>query len=342
MRSSRIRPPAAFVAALVAVALVAGSAAADDLSESKGFRKAVTLGRDPRTPGRLAVILECQWRQPRGRLARLRRIARLCRQQDDGRRLQRDDPGIPIPVQRRRHAADAAADQPDADDLCRRQRLRDDDVLGFDRVHDQGRVGGRPRPAECTGPGATTSGCEAADFAGMPAGSIALMQRGTCTFGQKTDNAIAAGAVAAIIFNDGGDAAASRSSMGPSEQGRTAPPSGPRSPWARILRNGITTGATGSTVTIRDRSRRGDADHPQRHRRNARRRPEPRRRRRRPPRQRPARSRDQRQRFRFLDGSSRSPRPMPRRQRHRGTRSGSSGSAPRNSDCLDRRRMSIR
>ena len=59
---------------------------------------------------------------------------------------------------------------------------------------------------QAPGPGATTSGCEAADFAGMPAGSIALMQRGTCTFGQKADNANAAGAVAAIIFNDGGDA----------------------------------------------------------------------------------------------------------------------------------------
>ena len=42
---------------------------------------------------------------------------------------------------------------------------------------------------QAPGPGATTSGCEAADFAGMPAGSIALMQRGTCTFGAKTDNA---------------------------------------------------------------------------------------------------------------------------------------------------------
>jgi hypothetical protein len=28
----------------------------------------------------------------------------------------------------------------------------------------------------------STSGCEAADFAGFPAGNIALVQRGTCTF----------------------------------------------------------------------------------------------------------------------------------------------------------------
>lgn len=49
----------------------------------------------------------------------------------------------------------------------------------------------------------STSGCEAADFAGFPAGSIALMQRGTCGFNVKAGNAEAAGAVGAIIFNEG-------------------------------------------------------------------------------------------------------------------------------------------
>ena len=41
----------------------------------------------------------------------------------------------------------------------------------------------------------STSGCEAADFAGFPAGHIALLQRGTCTFQLKAENAAAAGAV---------------------------------------------------------------------------------------------------------------------------------------------------
>jgi Zn-dependent M28 family amino/carboxypeptidase len=54
-------------------------------------------------------------------------------------------------------------------------------------------------------PRASTSGCEAADFAGFPAGSIALIQRGTCTFGVKAVNAQAAGAAAVIIFNQGND-----------------------------------------------------------------------------------------------------------------------------------------
>jgi Zn-dependent M28 family amino/carboxypeptidase len=56
-----------------------------------------------------------------------------------------------------------------------------------------------PTPAQRV----STSGCEAADFAGFPAGNIALMQRGTCPFALKVTNAQAAGAVGAIIFNSG-------------------------------------------------------------------------------------------------------------------------------------------
>lgn len=48
-----------------------------------------------------------------------------------------------------------------------------------------------------------TSGCEASDFAGFPLGSIALIQRGTCTFSSKAANATAAGAAAVIVFNEG-------------------------------------------------------------------------------------------------------------------------------------------
>src|SRR5688572_32148073 len=43
-------------------------------------------------------------------------------------------------------------------------------------------------------PFASTSGCEAADYAGFPAGSIALVQRGTCTFRIKAEVAAAGGA----------------------------------------------------------------------------------------------------------------------------------------------------
>ena len=41
------------------------------------------------------------------------------------------------------------------------------------------------------------------DFAGFPAGAIALIQRGGCSFALKAHNAQAAGAAAVIIFNQG-------------------------------------------------------------------------------------------------------------------------------------------
>ena len=54
-----------------------------------------------------------------------------------------------------------------------------------------------------TGDRASTSGCEAEDFTGFPAGNIALIQRGICSFEIKVDNAAAAGAAGVVIFNQG-------------------------------------------------------------------------------------------------------------------------------------------
>jgi len=59
----------------------------------------------------------------------------------------------------------------------------------------------------------STSGCEASDFAGFPAGNIALLQRGTCTFEIKAENAAAAGAVGIVIFNQGNTAAPDRNNI---------------------------------------------------------------------------------------------------------------------------------
>ena len=49
----------------------------------------------------------------------------------------------------------------------------------------------------------SASGCTAADFSGFVPGRIALIQRGTCTFSQKVQNAQDAGASGVIIFNEG-------------------------------------------------------------------------------------------------------------------------------------------
>jgi Zn-dependent M28 family amino/carboxypeptidase len=70
-----------------------------------------------------------------------------------------------------------------------------------------GDVTARVQPVDVTVPPtpapSSTSGCEAADFAGFVAGSVALLQRGTCPFGLKARNALAAGAAAVLIFNEG-------------------------------------------------------------------------------------------------------------------------------------------
>lgn len=64
-----------------------------------------------------------------------------------------------------------------------------------------------PVDTDGTATATSTSGCEISDFEGFPSGAIALMQRGTCSFGAKADNAETAGAVAAIIFNRGTEGA---------------------------------------------------------------------------------------------------------------------------------------
>ena len=94
----------------------------------------------------------------------------------------------------------------------------------------------------------TPARCEAADFAGFPAGSIALMQRGTCTFAHKVANAQAAGAAGVLIFNEG-------------QPGRTAVLEGTLAPFTanvivfgtsfavgNELSNGVLNGPTGLTV----------------------------------------------------------------------------------------------
>jgi Zn-dependent M28 family amino/carboxypeptidase len=63
-------------------------------------------------------------------------------------------------------------------------------------------VAGNTEIPPAGGAGSSVSGCDPDDFAGA-AGKVALIQRGTCPFVQKYANAEQAGAIAALIFNDG-------------------------------------------------------------------------------------------------------------------------------------------
>ena len=49
----------------------------------------------------------------------------------------------------------------------------------------------------------STSGCQDADYAGMPAGAIIIVQRGTCPFADKFLRADASGAAAMVFINEG-------------------------------------------------------------------------------------------------------------------------------------------
>jgi Zn-dependent M28 family amino/carboxypeptidase len=97
---------------------------------------------------------------------------------------------------------------------------------------------------------ASTSACETSDFARFPRGAVALVQRGTCRFREKLTNAVAAGASALIVFNEGND----------ERRGLFAATLGP--PQAEIpalsasfalgdeLRRGMREGPTGVRVTL--------------------------------------------------------------------------------------------
>ena len=52
-------------------------------------------------------------------------------------------------------------------------------------------------------PNTSTSGCQDADYAGMPQGAIIIVQRGTCTFADKFLRADASGAAAMVFINEG-------------------------------------------------------------------------------------------------------------------------------------------
>jgi Zn-dependent M28 family amino/carboxypeptidase len=96
-----------------------------------------------------------------------------------------------------------------------------------------------------------TSGCEASDFSGFPAGAFALMQRGTCNFVVKSANAKAAGAAGAIIFNEGNSSGRSGIINGTLGTPSNGPAVGTTYALGFDLSNGVTNGDTGSVVTLK-------------------------------------------------------------------------------------------
>ena len=97
---------------------------------------------------------------------------------------------------------------------------------------------------------ASTSGCEEADFAGFPVGHIALMQRGTCNFVVKAQNAQAAGAVGVIVFNEG-NPGRTVLNLGTLGAPQTIPAATTSFVIGDALRNGVLNGPTGLTIRLK-------------------------------------------------------------------------------------------
>ena len=97
----------------------------------------------------------------------------------------------------------------------------------------------------------STSGCESADFASFPRGSVALLQRGGCFFREKVENAVAAGAGAVVVMNEGnpGRRALFQATLGAPQL--AIPALAASVEVGDALRNGRSAGPTGVTVTLR-------------------------------------------------------------------------------------------
>ncbi len=99
-------------------------------------------------------------------------------------------------------------------------------------------------------PSTSNSGCEAADFVGFTPGNIALIQRGTCDFATKADNAAAAGAAGVVLFNEGQPGRTDLLGATLGEPRRSIPVIGTTFELGNDLANGATNGPTGITVHL--------------------------------------------------------------------------------------------
>ncbi len=292
----------AVLAALLVAAVAAPAAQADDISESKGFRKGVTLAGVREHQAAFQAISDASGGNrvggsPGFNASRDYVMERM------------EDAGYEVSLHSFTFVYNADATpptlsqvSPDSDGLRRRRRLRVDDLLRLDPDHDEAGVRRRHRPAT-----------------GARAGSddLRLRGRGLRRVPGRSHRAHAArdvpirpegatwrpprGAAASIIFNDGGDAGRIGVINGTLGEGVHGPAVG-------------TSLAVGTGPCQRDHDReyridrddpdrpgRGGPHDPQRHRRDARGRSGSGRRRRRPPGQRPARTGHQRQRQRLGD-----------------------------------------
>jgi Zn-dependent M28 family amino/carboxypeptidase len=234
-------------------AVVAPPVGADDISESKGFRKAVTLAGVREHQAAFQAIADATGgsrvsSSPGYEASR------------DYVRERMEAAGYEVSIQEFPFAFDGDASPPVLQQTAPNATTYVDGV-DYDTMQYSGSgdvtaslvAVGLVVPSSVAN--SNTSGCEAADFAGFPAGAIALMQRGTCPFGQKVDNAENAGAAAAIVFNEGTTGVPDRNNLLTGTIGAAGlvsiPAIGTTFALGDTLRNGLLNGPTGLTMRVR-------------------------------------------------------------------------------------------
>ena len=123
-------------------------------------------------------------------------------------------------------------------------------------------------------PGGTTSGCEMSDFPPATSGAVSLIQRGTCGFTLKLQNAVRAGAVGVILFNEGDSAGRHNALFRSADPGYTIPAvlssfavgeelynlyKGGQNPTVNLATNGVDVETLYPNVVAE--TKRGDANH---------------------------------------------------------------------------------
>ena len=150
-------------------------------------------------------------RQPTLGRPGVRRVCRLRRGAGVGGGLRRKRAGIRVPARLSRRLPASAAGQSRWHPVhCRdrrgfpRRRLRLDVQVDALLVDITAPVWAIDLALPAVGPPNTsTSGCQAADYAGVPVGAIIIVQRGTCTFAEKFALADASPAGAMVFINEG-------------------------------------------------------------------------------------------------------------------------------------------
>ena len=123
-------------------------------------------------------------------------------------------------------------------------------------------------------PGGSTSGCEMSDFPAATSGAVSLIQRGTCAFTLKLQNAVTAGAVGVILFNEGDTAGRSNALFRSASPGYPLPAvlssasvgeelynafKAGQNPTVNLATNGVEVDTFYPNVVAE--TKRGDADH---------------------------------------------------------------------------------